>query len=74
MHTYSSYIWNARHPTMVRSGQWTARGQLTGHTDWVRALAAVPLADGTTLLASAGNDRAIFLWEPYASGRSTGIP
>jgi hypothetical protein len=34
----------------------------------VRAVAAVPLADGTTLLASAGADHAILLWEPRVSG------
>ncbi|CUU59970.1 hypothetical protein Ga0074812_13394, partial [Parafrankia irregularis] len=37
---------------------------LTGHTDRVTALTAVPGPDGTTLLATAGDDAATFLWTP----------
>ncbi|WP_428833181.1 hypothetical protein [Micromonospora coerulea] len=47
----------------------TAHTTLTGHTGRVRALAAIPLPDGRTMLASAGQDTAIFLWEKYTVAR-----
>jgi WD40 repeat protein len=37
---------------------------LTGHTGSVAALAAVPLPDGRTLLATGGYDRTLRLWDP----------
>jgi hypothetical protein len=49
----------------------TSHRELTGHTGWVWAVAAVPLADGTTLLASAGADRTVRLWDPL-SGAARG--
>ncbi|HET8683701.1 MAG TPA: P-loop NTPase fold protein [Micromonosporaceae bacterium] len=45
---------------------------LTGHTDWVLALAGVGLPDGRVLLASAGADHAVVLWPLLASGRVAG--
>jgi WD40 repeat protein len=42
---------------------------LTGHTGWVKAVAAVPLPDGRTLLATGGSDETVRLWDP-----ATGTP
>lgn len=45
---------------------------LYGHTGSVNALTFLPLADGTTLLASAGEDGHVRLWDPVrASPRTT---
>jgi WD40 repeat protein len=41
-----------------------AGGPLEGHTGPVRAVAAVPLPGGQTLLASASSDRTVRLWHP----------
>lgn len=43
-----------------------------GHTDWVHAVCAVPVGDWT-LLASAGADKAIWLWDP-ATGQAVAGP
>ncbi|WP_327000897.1 hypothetical protein OHA72_38000 [Dactylosporangium sp. NBC_01737] len=51
------------------SGSGTARrlaDPFVGHTGDVQALAAVPLAGGRVLLASAAEDGAVRLWEPHA--------
>jgi WD40 repeat protein len=40
---------------------------LTGHTHWVTAVAAVPLPDGRTLLATTSNDRTVRLWDPVTA-------
>jgi WD40 repeat protein len=37
---------------------------LTGHTDWVRAICAIPTGDGRHLLASASDDHTVRLWNP----------
>ena len=42
---------------------------LTGDTGWVWAVAAVPLPDGRTLLATGSADRTVRLWDP-----TTGTP
>ncbi len=46
----------------------TLQPPVEGHTGTVRAVAAVPLPDGRTLLAS-GGDGTVRLWDP-----ATGIP
>jgi WD40 repeat protein len=35
---------------------------LTGHTDWVRSVAAVPMPDGRMLLATGSDDSTVRLW------------
>lgn len=37
---------------------------LTGHTRGVEAVAAVPLPDGCTLLATGSGDHTVRLWDP----------
>jgi WD40 repeat protein len=44
---------------------------LTGHTDWVLALAALTAADGRTMLASGGRDGTVQLWD-LATGAPVG--
>ncbi len=46
---------------------------LEGHTDWVNAVAAVPLPDGRVLLASGSGDRIVRLWDPV-TGTPAGAP
>jgi WD40 repeat protein len=46
---------------------------LTGHTGSVCALAAVPLPDGRTLLASGSDRGTVLLWDPV-TGQSAGPP
>ena len=55
---------------IVKRGLWRwrkhshrPRPPLEGHTGWVRALAAVPLPGGRTLLASGGADGTVRLWD-----------
>ncbi|WP_170323412.1 WD40 repeat domain-containing protein [Cryptosporangium phraense] len=38
--------------------------ELTGHTDFVRSVAALALPDGTTLLASGSQDGTVRIWDP----------
>ena len=52
-----------------RSGRCAA---LTGHSQ-VLSLAAVPTPDGRVLLASAGEDRTVQLWDP-GTGQAVGDP
>src|SRR5262249_31399143 len=53
-------------PWHCRTALWsgTSHRELTGHTGSVWAVVAVPLADGGTLLASAGADGTVRLWDP----------
>ncbi|WP_309114626.1 hypothetical protein, partial [Saccharothrix sp.] len=46
---------------------------LTGHTDWVNAVAAVPMPDGHTLIATGSSDTTVRLWDP-ATGTQVGDP
>ncbi|WP_410659519.1 hypothetical protein [Amycolatopsis sp. lyj-112] len=46
---------------------------LTGHTDSVEAVAAIPLPDGRILLATAGRDATVRLWDPV-TGQPVGDP
>ena len=48
------------------------RKPLTGHTDWVCAIAPVRLPDGRTLLATGSNERTVRLWD-LANGRPAGL-
>jgi len=43
---------------------------LRGHTDLVRAVGALPLPDGRTLLASGGDDNKVMLWDPIPATRA----
>jgi WD40 repeat protein len=65
-----------------RVGRWWRRSSragrligdpLTGHTDWVEAVAAVPLPDGRILLATGSADRTVRLWDP-TTGTPVGDP
>ena len=51
----------------------TPHRKLTGHSNLVRAVAAVPLPGGRTLLASGGDDGTVRLWDP-ATGDPVGRP
>jgi len=59
----------------VRTAMWTgtAHRALVGHGGAVNALAALTLDDGRTLLASAGHDATVRLWDP-ATGQPTCSP
>ncbi|MFF3432575.1 WD40 repeat domain-containing protein [Streptomyces sp. NPDC002602] len=46
---------------------------LTGHTDWIWALAVFTSPGGTPRLASAGNDKTVRIWDPE-SGTQIGEP
>ena len=46
---------------------------LTDHTGWVDAVAAVPLPDGRTLLATGSLDGTVRLWDP-TTGATIGKP
>ncbi|ONH59045.1 hypothetical protein CcI49_18025 [Frankia sp. CcI49] len=72
----------ARHVQNIATAKWgiqaamwagTTHRVLTGHTDWVNAVLAITLPDGTTLLASASNDETVRLWDPI-TGQAAGIP
>ncbi|MGH4026619.1 MAG: WD40 repeat domain-containing protein, partial [Pseudonocardiaceae bacterium] len=58
--THLDAPWHCR--TALWSG--TSHRELAGHTGSVLAVAAVSLPDGSTLLASAGGDRTVRLWDP----------
>ncbi|MGH3781180.1 MAG: NACHT and WD repeat domain-containing protein, partial [Pseudonocardiaceae bacterium] len=59
----------------VTAAMWsgTSHRSLTGHDHDVRAVCAVPLADGRTLVASAGIDATVRLWDPV-TGQQIGEP
>lgn len=58
-------LWDpATQDWVCQPGGVRARRQLPGRITTVRALAAVPLPDGGSLLASAGHDDMIRLWDP----------
>jgi WD40 repeat protein len=50
-----------------------AHTRLTGHTGGVQAVAAVPMPDGHTLLASASTDHTVRIWDPD-TGQPLGQP
>ena len=47
---------------------------LTGHTGWVEAVAAVPLPDGRTLLATGSDDQTVRLWDPATGAGLKRLP
>jgi hypothetical protein len=65
----------SRRPWTVHTAMWTGTTHRTliGHTGPVNALAAVPTGDGRVLLASAGTDGTVRLWDPE-TGQAVGEP
>lgn len=61
-------LWRCR--TALWSG--SSHRTLTGHTNLVWSVVAVPMPDGSTLLASASHDATVRLWDPVTgSARGT---